>query len=475
MYKYSIVSFLFVFISAALSSAIVVSLVKSNLVAHEAKITAAFVRAQIKEHFSEGDFRAPLTTAARERMSQAFSNVLKASNIIHINVYDTRATIVWSSVAELIGTVRSENPDYLESLRGGEVVSVLEMAGKHIRPYLEPGDAVVIEVYVPVKFRDTGGVMGVAGVYLSATPLFETIQNSVRMVWFVIMSTGAALYLALFYIFYTSYRRGEESRGTVERLNRELREVNEGLEKRVEESAQRLARMQKLSAMGEIMGEIAHQLNNPLVGIVNFAQLAQRKSARGDDVGGELSTIERSGLECKMIIQKILAFLRKMKLDLADTDILALLDELIAQAKSQGALPEIVIEKNAPAMLPTARVDAVLMRQAFWNIMENAAQAMPQGGRLTVEVVFPAPVDSVEGMLVRFTDSGEGIAPGRLAEIFSPLFTTKTGGVGLGLSLTREIITRHGGRVDVESRVGVGTTFSVWLPLRAGDTDETQH
>ncbi|MBI4827901.1 MAG: hypothetical protein HY804_03700, partial [Nitrospinae bacterium] len=257
-----------------------------------------------------------------------------------------------------------------------------------------------------------------------------------------------------------------------ERLNRELRDVNEGLEKRVEASAQRIVTMEKLSAMGTIMGEIAHQLNNPLVGIVNFAQLAQRKAARSDDISGELATIEKAGLECKKIIQKILAFLKKKKLDLAETDMLALLDELIAQANSQNALPNVTVEKIASPAVPKAHVDGVLVKQAFWNIMENASQSMPLGGQLTLEVEYPAPARNIDGLLLRFRDNGEGISRDRLPEIFSPLFTTRKGGVGLGLSLAQEIITRHGGTIEAASASGAGATFTIWLPLNPGDHDE---
>lgn len=234
------------------------------------------------------------------------------------------------------------------------------------------------------------------------------------------------------------------------------------LQKKMEE---KVIQMEKLSSLGELIGEIAHQINNPLVGVVNYAQLALKELDDRDLVEEELETIVKAGLECKEIISKLLEFSRPSTFDLQLIGCKALLDDSLKMFERQKRLKEanITLEKRYTDGLPQVKVDGTLMTQVFFNIINNAIDAMPDGGKLTIT----AGIEGDHWLDVTISDTGMGIKEEDLPYIFSPFFSTKwkKGGTGLGLSVVSNIISRHNGKVWATSEPGVGTTFIVRLPV----------
>ena len=159
---------------------------------------------------------------------------------------------------------------------------------------------------------------------------------------------------------------------------------------------------------------------------------------------------------------------RPLKLRMVDVQYEDLLDRSITTLQKQLDDQRIIIRYDLQAELPALCLDAELMRNCIMNFIANAAQAMPEGGTLTLG----ARLDDREmpGVLLSFSDTGAGIAAENLEHVFQPYFTTKEVGIGLGLAITERIIKEHRGSVTVTSTLGVGTTFSVWLPRMEGMT-----
>jgi two-component system NtrC family sensor kinase len=252
----------------------------------------------------------------------------------------------------------------------------------------------------------------------------------------------------------------------------EIRGLLEGLERQVDERTADLRQAQaalvqseKLGSLGRMAASVAHEINNPLAGILTFAKLLLRQLAEPvlseDDRAAclkNLRLIERETARCTTIVRNLLDFARQRPLVLTPVHVRAVVEEALSLVAHSLALKSVAVEAHLDAD-PVVEGDFGQLRQAFVNIALNAADAMPGGGRLTVRL---RPVAS--GAEVELADTGTGIAAEHLPHIFEPFFSTKEKGTGLGLSVVYGIVQRHGGTIDVDSTLGAGTRMRVRLP-----------
>lgn len=464
--KFSFLSFLFVF-TLSISAGVAIShYQKRYLLEREGYVTADFVSAFVRAELEEKDFTGGPSDTEMVRFSKVFAEIAKIPDIVNINVYNNKGMILWSPISEIVGRDHKDNKDFNKAVKGEIVVSI-EVTGKLATPHLlEKYGNRLLEVYVPIYWKDSNYIIGVIGTYKTAEPLFENMRKGVVTVWLISTISGLLLYISLFWLFKRAYNREIEGRNKVELLNKELSGINRDLEDRVKERTRQVIQMEKLSAVGEMMGEISHQLNNPMVGVVNYAQLAMRKIKKGVLPEKELETIEKAGSECKDIIQRLLAFYRHSYYEPVKTDINKLIEETLQLIGKQLSVKNIKIKADYSKKLPDAMIDQALMKQVFFNIINNARQAMPDGGDLAIKSYLANNVGREE-LCIEFSDTGSGIKKENLDQIFSPFFTTKgkEEGTGLGLSVAREIVVKHGGGIEVESEEGKGTTFYVKLPV----------
>jgi signal transduction histidine kinase len=256
----------------------------------------------------------------------------------------------------------------------------------------------------------------------------------------------------------------EELRATEEELrasNEELQAANEELRKAQEQ----LIRSEKLAAIGKLAGGVGHELRNPLGAIKNAVYYIKGKLTNSELAKTEPRIIEFLGImddeinSSNKIIDDLLNFSRVSKLAVSPAKIRKVMED----ALSRLTAPENVeVINKLDANLPEVEIDADQIRQVFVNIATNAIQAMPEGGKLTI--------DARKGdkfLEVAISDTGDGISEDVIGKIFDPLFTTRAKGIGFGLAVCKSIIERHKGAIEVESKVGEGATFTVKLPLKA--------
>ncbi len=259
------------------------------------------------------------------------------------------------------------------------------------------------------------------------------------------------------------------------RLEDELNGVMAGLERQVEartadlKAAQEtLVRAEKLSSLGKLSASIAHEINNPLAGILTFAKLVSRVLAEGppDDarranLQRNLALVEREAQRCSAIVKNLLEFARERPIQRKPMDVRAAVEEALSLLANQAQTQGIVLERDLPAV-PPVLADFGQLRQAFLNVAMNACEAMGSSGRLRVSTRA-----TDQEVAIAFADDGPGIPPERLSKVFDPFFTTKEKGTGLGLSVVYGVVDRHGGTVDVDTAIGQGTTFTIRLPVSA--------
>jgi signal transduction histidine kinase len=213
---------------------------------------------------------------------------------------------------------------------------------------------------------------------------------------------------------------------------------------------------ERLTALGEMSAGIAHELRNPMAVISGYLNLFSKKTDQaGLEVARKIAE-EISGMN--RIIGDLLTFARPASLNRTRVNVKELLEGCLASAR-QAAAPDQPFETKVRIEEIEASVDEVLMRQAFTNLIQNALEAMPGGGTVFLEAGMRN-----DELAVVIRDTGTGIPPAIVKKIFLPFYTTKDKGVGMGLALAHKVITSHGGRIEVESKEGKGTTFTVMLP-----------
>ena len=224
-----------------------------------------------------------------------------------------------------------------------------------------------------------------------------------------------------------------------------------------------LLRAEKLTSLGQLAASIAHEINNPLAGVLIYTQLLSKKVAGGtfkkEEALGYLSKMESEVSRCSKIIRNLLDFARQTEPMLRLVDINQVLEQTLSLVGHQAKIQNIEVIRELSS-LPEVMADFDQLQQIFTNLILNAIQAMPDGGRLTLR---SSVIDSE--VRVDVQDIGCGIPKENLAKLFTPFFTTKekSKGVGLGLAVVHGIIERHKGRIKVQSEEGKGTTFSVYL------------
>jgi two-component system NtrC family sensor kinase len=224
---------------------------------------------------------------------------------------------------------------------------------------------------------------------------------------------------------------------------------------------QQLLEREKLSSIGLLAAGVAHEVNTPLAGISSYAQMLLQQTHEGDPKRGLLEKIHVQTVRASGIVNNLLNFSRTGDAEFRELDINRVLDDTLQLLEPQLRNATFEITRNYAEHLQPAYGSASKLQQVFMNLILNARDAMPNGGRLTIHT---RAVDS--SLVVDFRDTGVGIAPENIARIYDPFFTTKDvgEGTGLGLALSYGIIQEHNGRIFVESRPGEGTHFTIKLP-----------
>ena len=263
----------------------------------------------------------------------------------------------------------------------------------------------------------------------------------------------------------------------------ELREWGNTLEQKVEKRTKELraaqaeaVRGEKLASVGLLAAGIAHELNNPLTGILTFSHLIRQKMPDGSPDAEDLDLVIRETKRCAAIIRRLLDFAREKTPEKKFADLNQIIEDTARIVERPAHLRDIEITMDLDPNLPPVWIDADLIKQVVMNMLVNAQHAIEEKGSITVRTRrCPEPRSPEPGAepvpMVEFSivDTGCGIPAKHLQRIFDPFFSSKEvgKGTGLGLSVSHGIVRSHGGAIEVESRVGEGSTFRVSLPIKS--------
>ncbi|MBW2572490.1 MAG: GAF domain-containing protein [Deltaproteobacteria bacterium] len=253
---------------------------------------------------------------------------------------------------------------------------------------------------------------------------------------------------------------------------------NATMHKNIKEAYQDLKEVQeqivwteKLASLGKLAATIAHEINNPLAGVLNYIRLIIKQLSRNrfsheklEDISRYLKIMESETARCSEIVKDLLAFSRRTKITMESNRIEDIIHKTLNLISHELEMKDLQLIKNIAPNLPKVKCDFKQIQQVLFNLMYNASEAMPNGGTLTITVHRTNGAKSF--LEVAISDTGCGISEKDMENIFEPFFTTKEEekGVGLGLSVVYGIIAKHNGTITVESELGKGSTFRVQLP-----------
>jgi len=256
------------------------------------------------------------------------------------------------------------------------------------------------------------------------------------------------------------------------RRYRELAETLAETNRQLEQAQEEARRSERLAALGQLSGGLAHELRNPLAVIKGSAETLTRKLSGSDPITTELAGYISSEVNrMNALVTRFLDFARPHKLHQHQEQIPPLIERALKAARDRWPDTKVEVERQFATNLPEVTIDAELIERVFTNLCTNAYEAMgAAGGKLVVQAV---PVsDGRRGVEITFQDTGPGVSPELREQIFNPFFTTKESGVGLGLSIVSKIVDDHRGSIRVTSEPGKGASFHVFLPeVEAGDQE----
>jgi PAS domain S-box-containing protein len=223
-----------------------------------------------------------------------------------------------------------------------------------------------------------------------------------------------------------------------------------------------MMQQEKLASVGRLSAGVAHEINNPLTTILTTSMLIQEELDPQDPNYQELETITKEALRCRKIVASLLDFARQSTPSRKECDLNNIVRESVVLTNKQAAFSDLTLTCELADNMPPIHLDKGQIQQSIINLIINAIEATAAGGAISISTVYKPDQESIE---IAVNDTGEGISKDDIVKIFDPFYTTKDSGNGLGLAITHGIIEQHNGTIDVDSKLGRGTTFKITLPL----------
>lgn len=398
---------------------------------------------EVEGNLSASDLINYRESAAKTHLAESFRSLTRLPGFSRIKVFGPDHRIAWSDDAGLIGTSQTHNPQAVTR-------AIVEKLPSAFNPaWSGPNSTIdhLIEFYIPFSLSAaTGPVTGVVSIYRYSGPINAAVRRGVLLLWALFGVNGLVMYITLYSLFLAVHRSRREISSQFAMLS---------------DTHERLIQTEKLTAMGQMVSEIAHQLNNPLVGVINLAELAEREIGNPARVKELLGQVRSAGEQCREYVQRVLQLSQLTRSERQPADINRLARDTVAFfQQSLGSHRSVVVE--APPEPLISDVDENLIRNALFNLIHNASQVDPNGTILVS--VAREERDARPGVSIAVSDRGPGFPPESADKLFEPFFTTRSGGTGLGLSIVQHIAILHGGTISAENRPEGGASFTMWIP-----------
>ncbi|MEJ2728448.1 MAG: ATP-binding protein [Deltaproteobacteria bacterium] len=382
-----------------------------------------------------------------ERMDNVVRSTMHSFKVETVNIYSMDNEVSYSFDQYLIGRKNYGGTGYSQA-KSGHWNSRLVQRGNFFQILLGFPKEVRLITFAPLRWEPqlgkiTGPVLGVVEIVQDISEDYKTIFQ----IQILVIITCAVLMGALFAVLVFVVKRGESiiQKRAMERLR--LKE--------------RLAHAERLSSLGEMAASISHEIRNPLGIIRSSAELLKKKIAEIDPQNTFPDIIVEEANRLNRIITDFINYAKPRSPNIAPCRVEEVVDKNITFLEAQNKEQGYVIKKNFQNHLPEIMADSAMLYQSFLNILINAMQSMPDGGRILVEIS-----SNDRCLTVHFDDEGPGIPAENLEKIWDPFFTTKEQGTGLGLGIVKNVIESHCGSIQIVNRPVRGTRVTIELPVK---------
>lgn len=437
---FAIVGFVSIATVGTASSLLLSHFLTERMLRQEGVLSMEFVQSVV---LAEKSLRAYFTgerTPDATELEYALGHIASMPDVLRANIYNTDRMLLWSSDTRIIGRHFGPNAELDEALAGKLVIHAEakdnhEQLRKDEHVNLRGSANYFVEIYVPVRDAPHGRVIGAIELYKNPQALAEALSTGRFYTFMGAALVGLFLYLTLF--------------GLSRRADAVIRAQQE-----------RLVENEILATVGEMGSAVAHGIRNPLAAIRSSAELAldgtpetARESA--EDIIAEADRLEEW-------VRNLLSYTRPLPDDAAAVALRALaagtIDHFARDMERRGISSRLDVADD----LPMAKGDALLLEQVLHSLVANAVEAIQQSG--TIEIAGNA-VPALDRVELTIRDNGPGMTPEQLKRIFTPFYTTKSSGMGVGLALAKRIVERFGGRIAIDSAPGRGTSVCLSMPI----------
>ena len=390
-----------------------------------------------------------------ERLDKVVRSAMHSFKIETVNIYSMDNKISYSFDQIMIGRQNYGGTGYLQA-RMGKWNSRLAQRGNFLQILFGFPKEVRLITFAPLRQESQVGKL--SGMVLGVVEIVQDLSEDYKVIFgiqILVVITCTVLMGAVFVVLVYVVKRGE---GIIQKRVMERLRLKE-----------RLAHAERLSSLGEMAAGISHEIRNPLGIIRSSAELLKKKVAKVDPENSIPDIIVEEASRLNSIITDFINYAKPRSPNFGACRVEEVIGKNItfleAQIKEQGY----VIKKNYQNFLPEIMADGTMLYQSFLNILINAMQSMPEGGRILVEVS-----SSDQIVTVHFDDEGQGIPNENLEKIWDPFFTTKEMGTGLGLGIVKNIVESHGGSIQIVNRPIRGTRVTIELPVKHKTDDNKE-
>ena len=382
-----------------------------------------------------------------ERLDKVVRSAMHSFKVETVNIYSMDNKISYSFDQIMLGRQNYGGTGYLQA-RMGKWNSRLAQRGNFLQILFGFPKEVRLITFAPLRQESQVGKL--SGMVLGVVEIVQDLSEDYKVIFgiqILVVITCTVLMGAVFVVLVYVVKRGE---GIIQKRAMGRLRLKE-----------RLAHAERLSSLGEMAAGISHEIRNPLGIIRSSAELLKKKVAKVDPENSIPDIIVEEASRLNSIITDFINYAKPRSPNFAACRVVEVIEKNItfleAQIKEQGY----VIKKNYQNSLPEIMADGTMLYQSFLNILINAMQSMPVGGRILVEVS-----SSDQIVTVHFDDEGQGIPNENLEKIWDPFFTTKEMGTGLGLGIVKNIVESHGGSIQIVNRPVRGTRVTIELPVK---------
>ena len=473
--------------------------------AHERGLAALVERqALILSDTIRNGTRQAMLLNEREMVHRIIEQIGRHEGLEKIRVYNKEGEVIYSPDPALVGTRVDQRSEACDGCHAAGT-SVAELsAGRRTRVFEDADGGRQLGVITPIANEPAcanGGchahapgqkVLGVLDVTVSLADVDRQVAAGRRTAFGFALAGIAAISLLLAGLFSRWVGRPVEAlvaatekiaagdlghQVPVPRLD-ELGHLAASFNQmtvRLAEARNQVYQANKLASVGRLAAGIAHEINNPLTGVLTYSSFLLKR-ATDDETRSDLGTIVHETKRCRDIVRGLLDFARQVPPRKTQVDLNAIVERALAIVDNQLRVQNIQVTKSLAQDLPQFAADANQLQQVMINLLVNAADACESGDR---QIFIGSGVNRVDGRPtaeIKVADNGAGIPEKNLGRIFEPFFTTKENkGTGLGLAVCWGIVSEHGGTIDVDSKVGRGSTFTVRLPLESPPPSAAEH